>query len=62
MVNLMSWNNLIVEEVEQILKLYSDPLLRDKLGKEGKRRITKDFSWDKIAGERETLLFAGFRK
>jgi len=38
---------------EQILKLYNDADLRSKLGAEGERKMKEEFSWDRIAKERE---------
>jgi glycosyltransferase involved in cell wall biosynthesis len=38
---------------EQIVRLYNDPDLRVKLGKEGQRKMQELYSWDKIAAERE---------
>jgi len=37
----------------KILQLYSDEELRLKLGKEGQRKMNEEFSWDRIAKERE---------
>lgn len=38
---------------EKILKLYEDENLRLALGKEGRRKMSEEFSWDRIAMERE---------
>jgi glycosyltransferase involved in cell wall biosynthesis len=43
----------IEDLAEKILTLYNDPKLREKLGQEGERKMREEFSWDKIAKERE---------
>lgn len=37
----------------KILQLFSDDELRLKLGKEGQRKMNEEYSWDRIANERE---------
>ncbi len=39
---------------EKILKLYEDKDLRLRLGIEGRRKMSEEYSWDRIAFERET--------
>jgi glycosyltransferase involved in cell wall biosynthesis len=38
---------------DKILKLYQDEKLRVALGKEGERKMSEEYSWDRIAKERE---------
>ena len=39
-----------------IIKLFKDKDLREKLGRQGRERVEKEFSWEKSAGEFEKLL------
>ena len=47
---------------KQILKLHDDTELRTKLGAEGERKMREEFSWDKIAKEREADYLEDLKK
>ena len=47
---------------DAILKLASDKELREKMGKAGRGRVEKEFSWDESAKKLENIYFEGLRK
>ena len=55
-----------LDNIEQlknaILKLANDKELREKMGKAGRRRVEKEFSWDKSAEQLEKLYLEGLNK